>query len=409
MSTYTPWYHLDKYEGQDKPNLLDQYNSAMDKVDSALHQIAESGGGGSVPSDIEERVNTLEENVSSISEDLASVETPSNNPYSGKKIAFFGDSYTYGTGASDHLSGDTKRYSSLLAGYLGMQELNYAVGTTGFCYSGNNLNKNFNQQIIDASNALSTAEKNDVYLVIIAGGINDTRRNDYTYTQMYSAATSAANTAYNTFPNAKILVVPMLYQGFQFTYKARVLYDAIVNAMHKINKRNVFVMEGCYTWNWGDRTHFANDKLHPNDLGHETIAKNVLHGIFGELTQWENYIYNIAFNENFAPAKSESSENNTKCTVSIKEGMVYIKPLRILPSVSVTENTQIASIYKSCAPENNVYTQLNRADNVIGCAAVAFNSNIYINPNLDPTALPADNTFYISPTAYALYGSDYMN
>lgn len=408
MSTYTNWYHLDKYEGQDKPNLLDQYNSAMDKIDYNMHQIALNGG-GSIPADVEQRLETLEEDVNSISEDIASIETPSNNPYSGKKIAFFGDSYTYGTGASDHLSGDTKRYSSLLASWLGMQELNYAVGGTGWCYSGNNMNKDFNQQIVDASAALSTAEKNDVYLVIIAGGINDTRVNDYTYTQMYNAATTATNTAYNTFPNAKILIVPMLYQGFQFTYKARVLYDAIVNAMHKINKRNVYVMEGCYTWNWGDRTHFANDKLHPNDLGHETIAKNVLHGIFGELTQWENYIYNINFGENFEPAQNETNSGTVKCTISIKEGIVYIKPLRILPSVAVTENTVIASIPKSCAPENNAYIQLNRANNVIGCAAVAFNSNIYINPNIDPTALPADNSFYISPTTYALYGSDYQN
>lgn len=37
MATYTDYYNLDKYEGSDRPNLRDQYNSAMDKIDAALH------------------------------------------------------------------------------------------------------------------------------------------------------------------------------------------------------------------------------------------------------------------------------------------------------------------------------------------------------------------------------------
>lgn len=37
MATYTQYYNLDKYESTDRPNLRDQYNAAMDKVDSQLH------------------------------------------------------------------------------------------------------------------------------------------------------------------------------------------------------------------------------------------------------------------------------------------------------------------------------------------------------------------------------------
>lgn len=33
---YTQWYNLDKYVGSDKPNLLDQYNSSMEKIDSSM-------------------------------------------------------------------------------------------------------------------------------------------------------------------------------------------------------------------------------------------------------------------------------------------------------------------------------------------------------------------------------------
>lgn len=37
MATYTEYFNLDKYESLDRPNLRDQYNAAMDKIDAALH------------------------------------------------------------------------------------------------------------------------------------------------------------------------------------------------------------------------------------------------------------------------------------------------------------------------------------------------------------------------------------
>lgn len=49
MATYTPNYNLDKYEGTDKPNLRDQYNSAMDKIDSALKTIDQKASQPSTP------------------------------------------------------------------------------------------------------------------------------------------------------------------------------------------------------------------------------------------------------------------------------------------------------------------------------------------------------------------------
>ena len=42
MATYTTNYNLDKYEGTDSPNLTDQYNSAMDKIDAQMMSNAQS-------------------------------------------------------------------------------------------------------------------------------------------------------------------------------------------------------------------------------------------------------------------------------------------------------------------------------------------------------------------------------
>lgn len=42
MATYTTNYNLDKYEGTDSPNLTDQYNSAMNKIDAQMMTNAQS-------------------------------------------------------------------------------------------------------------------------------------------------------------------------------------------------------------------------------------------------------------------------------------------------------------------------------------------------------------------------------
>ena len=49
MATYTQNYNLDKYEGTDKPNLRDQYNSAMEKIDSALKTIDQKASQPATP------------------------------------------------------------------------------------------------------------------------------------------------------------------------------------------------------------------------------------------------------------------------------------------------------------------------------------------------------------------------
>ena len=43
MATYTPNYNLPKYEEEDIPNLLDEYNQAMDLIDTGIKQANDTG------------------------------------------------------------------------------------------------------------------------------------------------------------------------------------------------------------------------------------------------------------------------------------------------------------------------------------------------------------------------------
>ena len=61
MSSYTQWYLLDKYEGTDKPNLLDQYNTSMEKIDAAMKGLQNQILNGTELHALENRVASLEE------------------------------------------------------------------------------------------------------------------------------------------------------------------------------------------------------------------------------------------------------------------------------------------------------------------------------------------------------------
>lgn len=393
MSSYTNWYHLDKYEGQDKPNLLDQYNSAMDKVDSALHQIAESGGsggGGSVPADITQRLTKLE--------------IPANNPYDGKNIVFIGDSYTTGDG----LANPATRYSTLLSNALNCTEFNYAINGTGFVYkTAANNKENFGEQVILASNAMSNDDKNDTFLVIIAGGINEVRGvNTYTYDQEYAGTVTAITNARTLFPNAKILVVPMMYRGFQFTKYARNMYDAIVNAVHQSRLENVETLEGCYTWNWGDASLFNADKLHPNQAGHAKICNYIMHGIFGEHILWENKTFEITWDTSLVePGSNPNYESGN--SIYLKNGIVYVEPMRLfVRSTDIQTNQTAGTVPAAASPSCTAYG--------FACGAQNFYGVFYIT-HFGPAGIACTNWsemtvgqgFNASPIIYPLYGRDY--
>lgn len=79
MTTYTPNYNLDLYEDSDKPNLRDQYNSAMGKVDTELKTLADSDTStGNLIAGINREIASIQESVMDISETAQDAQTTAN-------------------------------------------------------------------------------------------------------------------------------------------------------------------------------------------------------------------------------------------------------------------------------------------------------------------------------------------
>ena len=438
---YTQYYNLDLYTDEDKPNLRDQYNAAMRKVDTQLHtsndsitvaieaanqaKAAAEGVQTSIDAEatareqadtaldgkITEEATAREQADTALDGKITAeatareqadtalenrIETVENvigkSKYEGHRMVVIGDSYSYGTGASDHGGAEQNRFSTRLATMLGAIEVNVAVGSTGFCDPGSGgQNSPFPTQVSQAAAKLNAGERNDVRLVLIAGGINDEREGTaYSRTQMASAAKNTCTAAHSSFPNADIVVFPMLWNGQGWQYHAFNFECGIVEGVMKSNCASA--VQGCWTWNFGNVECYSTDNLHPNDAGHLNIANRM----FESITQGGTMNYQNCL---FVPNIDGGSTNNRTYGVfengTMKFGGMYVGT----PNQTVNSNTQIGTVPKGMYPEVNIYAPIFKSNKVAGMFCVTSGGKVYINPTSEIT-LPC----YVAPCDYVPYG-----
>lgn len=109
MATNTPNYNLDKYEATDIPNLLDQYNASMDKIDTAMQGIANQAVNGyTVANEAKQQASEAQQAAATAqtnaSEALQQVATKAQINHASADA-------TYGA-ASDTMYGHAKLYTS---------------------------------------------------------------------------------------------------------------------------------------------------------------------------------------------------------------------------------------------------------------------------------------------------------
>ena len=246
-SDYTSHYNLDKYVATDKPNLRDQYNAAMDKIDTALyaanqaasasqadadavasrlptisfdstHTVADAIAqlGSLLPSGSFDATNTVKKyiddglaakaNASIIpSGSFSSTNTVKKYIDDGlaainnkkKLILCFGDSY--GRKVSDR-----GEWVEQLSSYLGTSKytlVNYCVGGASWINTGNPNHPYVGQQLVTA---ISEHGSDDVYACIFICGYNDGAGRGGSGS--YTGITTDLTTARSAWPNAKCVV-----------------------------------------------------------------------------------------------------------------------------------------------------------------------------------------------------------
>ena len=361
MTDYTTNFNLEKYQVGDAANLNDQYNASMDIIDDNLYKIntnANTAGGKAtqafetaqnnnknlaalgitdtatataIKNKIDTTAETAQNNKSNLnalginsvddainlknkisknsqdisknsqdisknSQDISAINaTISNYKYNSGYMVTFGDSYADSTTPQN-------TWPYWLHQYIPTLTLkNYAVSGAGFNVDTRTFINQINTAYTDG-----TLDKNQVKLAVLAGGRNDILN----YNDAKTKIQECVNRMITIFPNARILIVPMLYDTGYIDGNGRDKLAGLTNGSETITNHtpNTETLKFAYLWLKGETNAIGSDKIHPNQLGAQTIAK---------------YIYDGAY-DNYKPRQAmiDTVFGDAKGFVTLQDGIV---------------------------------------------------------------------------------------
>ena len=333
MTNYTTNFNLEKYQTGDAANLNDQYNASMDILDENMYKINTNANTASgkatqaletaqnntknltalgvtdtetatqLKTKIDNTAETAQNNKSSLNalgvnnvtdatnlknkinkntqdiskntqdiskntQDISAINTTiSNYKYNNGYMVTFGDSYADSTTPQN-------TWPYWLHQYIPTLTLkNYAVSGAGF----NVDTRTFINQINNA-NTDRTLDKNKVKLAVLAGGRNDILN----YNDAKTKIQECVNQMITIFPNARILIAPMLYDAGYINADGRDKLAGLTNGAEAITTHtpNTETLKFAYLWLKGETNSIGSDKKHPNQLGAQTIAKYIYDGAY---------------------------------------------------------------------------------------------------------------------------------
>ena len=175
-------------------------------------------------------------------------------------LVTFGDSY--GTNTDK-----TREWPTVLNIRLGENSIlhNYCIAGAGYIAP----NTTF-QSELNTAKADTSYNHNEVGLVVIAGSRNT---NDGYSGKLHTAAVSLYEGVKREFPNARIIVVPMMWDWTPVSNYWRYNSASCISAAREVG---VEAVPWAWTWNLGNDTYFPTDDIHPNADGTNVIVSYML-------------------------------------------------------------------------------------------------------------------------------------
>lgn len=313
MATYTPNFNLDLYESTDKPNLRDQYNGAMNKIDGQLvtqqtsinnavttanKALELSNGQQETVDELNTRVEAAETSITGLSGKVGTLETTtadnttkiasetstrqtevsalntrvtaledkSDTDIALTDIVFIGDSY--GTGYQPTGGALANNIPTVCAEALGLTLHSFCANAAGYITIGDN-SKSFGILENDAAtDATSKAYADKVKFVVFVGG-----RNDSTTTSGFkSTAESVLTQAQKDFPNAQVCAF-YLWDAYRRPNNNQL--QNFRDLMSMCNTNGVLTDSKSLTWGLLEIFMYSGNNgtdIHPNGVGAEFLA-----------------------------------------------------------------------------------------------------------------------------------------
>jgi lysophospholipase L1-like esterase len=172
-------------------------------------------------------------------------------------VAFYGDSYTLGTGASEQ----SRRWSTVLSADRGWTEFNPSVNGLGFVN-----NRAF------AADLPELIVDQDPDIVIVTMGLNDNFSFDRAGSDIRDRAVADLEMLARELPDARLVVV----EPFWYTDIRPPSVAVIIGWVHDAaDTVDADWIPGASRWIEGHPEWMAADGLHPNDAGYAELARRM--------------------------------------------------------------------------------------------------------------------------------------
>lgn len=372
MTQYTPNLNLDLYEDTDKPNLRDQYNAAMGKIDTDLStpftsaRLADGAvtsakiydgavttgkiDDGAVTADkiapgaitgasIEDggvttakladncvtnaKIATGAVTSSNIQDGTISTDDIANGAVtnakaSKKKLILFGDSWS---------TNDNNSWPDKVADALNLTLVDYGEGGMGYSYGTNNIYT----QITNAANDTEAA------YVIIIGGINDIR-NSIPYETYKTSMVNCIGLLEAKYPNAHKIIIPINLPANDYSSTATAInsyYKNVFTDAGMAAKPVSIIDIGAWMQPLSYYNVWTSDRLHMSSYGNMLFASFLLSCMTGNVVK--------------SPTVQFAATAGTGCSVYgrglfIKDGMVNFELAGItIPSTAAGASVNVAN------------------------------------------------------------------
>lgn len=185
-------------------------------------------------------------------------------PGDGPVVAFYGDSYTLGTGASE----ETKRWSTVISASRGWREFNPSVNGLGFV----NQRRSFGE---DDLPALIIAEDPDI--VVITMGLNDNFSYAHRADRIREAIVEDFTRLHDALPDARFVAVEPFWYTADRPESVDIISGWVEDAASTIDADWIagasHWLDGHYAGS--EDSWMAADGLHPSDEGYAQMAERM--------------------------------------------------------------------------------------------------------------------------------------
>lgn len=203
----------------------------------------------------------LQTNINNVSGTLQYMINGIYNKYQKNNVVVIGDSF-----CADWYSFPKKSWAHRLKDLIGSDNFRiYSYGGAGYVGKDNVNAKTYQQNFDDYVKSDYANTKNDVTLVILSGGVNDTEYNP-SYQKELDAAKNFILDVQDYFPNAKIV-------GLNCVALNKIARNVVCGINFAFDSLGIPNTTFAMAWLLGKSDFFLEDKLHPNDLGQDFIAK----------------------------------------------------------------------------------------------------------------------------------------